>query len=545
VDKLKGERMKGRLRRLVLVGLAVLVAGSLSGSAAASLSRRVGASIPLLRVGCLGQVSTLDTYKGGGGCASTLIDLGVENLMRAGPNGTVEPWLAQSTTTPAANVLVYHLRHGVRFWDGSELTSADVVNSMNYARSPKFYGKTVYEAIKTIRATDRYTVTVTFKHPDPTWGSYSTNWTWIFEKKFQDGHKATMGNPGVLMVGTGPWRFDSLDPTSGAELSANPDYWGGKVKIAHISFRFFADETSLALAFRSDGLDSYLDVKNTTGFKAAAGSHVDLVSSPGGAFNFIGFNSRLAPWSDVHVRRAIAYAINKPQLIKVSGTPATPAPTFITPESLRLIAPPAEVANLLRSVATYPYSLAKAKAELAKSAYPTGFSATVDSENTSFGNYLDLTQAIAGQLSKIGIKLTVRGVTDAVWSDEAFGKQDNPKGLIVASAGIGTDPSVDPHYFLTSKFIPPAGANFANYDNPAVDALITAGEAAAGHNPKRFAIYTKMLKIITADEPYIPLFRQKVTVALAHKFIWTNPAATIGYYGYYGSAPWALSIRPR
>jgi peptide/nickel transport system substrate-binding protein len=60
----------------------------------------------------------------------------MEHLRHYGPNGKLEPELATSVTQPNAATYVYHLRHGVTFWDGIEMTSADVVNSINYLRAP-------------------------------------------------------------------------------------------------------------------------------------------------------------------------------------------------------------------------------------------------------------------------------------------------------------------------------------------------------------------------------------------------------------------------
>ena len=56
-------------------------------------------------------------------------------------------------------------------------------------------------------------------------------------------------------MGTGPWELDSFDPTTGAEMSANPNWWGGKVPIQHISVKVFSNETSLELAMRAGEID--------------------------------------------------------------------------------------------------------------------------------------------------------------------------------------------------------------------------------------------------------------------------------------------------
>ena len=74
----------------------------------------------------------------------------------------------------------------------------------------------------------------------------------IVSSKAAKGAVSSDFDSGKATIGTGPWKFDSLDPTSGMELSANPDWWGGKVEIKHISVKFFADETSMAVKASDD-----------------------------------------------------------------------------------------------------------------------------------------------------------------------------------------------------------------------------------------------------------------------------------------------------
>ncbi len=112
----------------------------------------------------------------------------------------------------------------------------------------------LFSSVKSIQATGTYTVTVTLAHPDASW-RYSPAYADIFEKKFAQDHSGTFGKPGVLVMGSGPWEVDSLDPTSGAELSANPHWWGGTVPIQHISVKIFSSPTSEALAFRAGDVD--------------------------------------------------------------------------------------------------------------------------------------------------------------------------------------------------------------------------------------------------------------------------------------------------
>jgi peptide/nickel transport system substrate-binding protein len=157
-----------------------------------------------------------------------------ERLLRIGPDGQAEPWLAQSVTQQSPTVYVYHLRHGVQFWDGTEMTSADVVNALDYARLPTTYIGTSFTNVATITATDKYTVVITLKRPDASWLPTLGTVGVIFEKKFQQKYGAKMGQPGVLEMETGPYEPQSFDPTTGVELTANPHYWGGPVPVQHV-----------------------------------------------------------------------------------------------------------------------------------------------------------------------------------------------------------------------------------------------------------------------------------------------------------------------
>lgn len=97
--------------------------------------------------------------------AGVIDKLALDNLMTFGPGGKLVPDLATSMNQTSSVTYVYHLRHGVKFWDGAEMTSADVVYSLDYWNKP---GSQVgfSTSIKTIKADGHYTVVVTLGHPD-------------------------------------------------------------------------------------------------------------------------------------------------------------------------------------------------------------------------------------------------------------------------------------------------------------------------------------------------------------------------------------------
>jgi peptide/nickel transport system substrate-binding protein len=207
----------------------------------------------------------------------------------------------------------------------------------------------------------------------------------------------------------------------------------------------------------------------------------------------------------------------------------------IVPDRLRTIASAAQVKALLMSLPQYPYDLAKAKAEMAKSKYPNGFSASTDM--IDFGNFVNLDQALGADVKKIGINLTVNVVDVGKWLNEIYGENGRTYGWDLDSLGGGPP---DPGYFvgfeLGSKNVVAGGSNEANYLNPVVDTLLKEGITATS-NAKRFGVYSKLLQIVGTDVPYIPLFVTDNTVALANGFSW--PTFSNEYY----REDWPLQLK--
>jgi peptide/nickel transport system substrate-binding protein len=528
-----------KLRTLAAIALGLVAVGAVAAAplAAAPESAQVQ-TIPLVRVGLAGSISTLDASKPGAGCGACAasLDNGLETMLIVGHGGVLKPWLARSVTQPNLTTYVYHLRPGVKFWDGTELTSADVVNTWNYLRAPKASTAYTYAAVKSIKAPDPSTVVVVLKHPDPDWAWDTTNdQTAVFEKAFQHAHKTTYGQPGTLVMGTGPWIPTSLDPTTGIDYKANPHWWGGPVAIQELQFKFFSDENSEALAFRSGAIDVTFRVDNPAAFVAAANTKLRL-NTPSLAELTFGMNVNAAPWNDIHVRRAVAYAVNRAGLVHADGGYASPLETIILPQQLRVIASASQVQSLLGSLPQYPYSLARAKQELAQSKYPNGFTFELDAP--PYANIPTIDQALAGELAKIGITAKVVNVSFAKWDNEITG----PKAKKPASTGgffFFPDPS-DANVMLGSQFNE-AGqcCNVANYTSPTMDALLLAGTSTTSA-AKRFAVYKKILKQVATDLPYVTLFTPAYPMALSDKFTWPG----FDVFSVF-SPSWPLQIRTK
>jgi peptide/nickel transport system substrate-binding protein len=510
-----------------LASIALLVSGCAQDSASTAHGSDV---IQHLSVGLtFGETSVDPAQNSGGGSMFGAF----EGLYQYGPGGTLVPDLAVSQAHPSPTVYIYHLRRGVKFWDGSAMTSADVVNSLEWEAKPANSTSDYLTSMKTVTADGPYTVVVTLSAPNAAWNVELAAVGFIFEKKFQEEHPKTMGQPGVLAEGTGPFEIKSLDPTSGLELTANTHWWDGKVNIKHVSIKFFSNETSQDLAFRAGEIQVAFP-SLVRSFTSITG--VGVKSVPALSEGYFGMNVNLPPWNNLYVRRAVAYALNKQAIIAANGTPGAAVNDLIPPSELDLIAPAAQVSALLKSLPSYPYSIAKAKAELAKSPYPKGFTATT--LTTSFSSYQPVNEVIAYDLKQIGINLVPQTLSvDNFFTVTAAAKQKLPAVYINCNTAAINDPTSFPSFILGQDNIS-AGYNFANYANSSVDALITQGIQTTDP-AQRFAIYSKMLKILATEVPYVPLYVQDYNVGLAPQYTWPTFSAQ------WLLVPFELGIRPK
>lgn len=474
----------------------------------------------------------------------------MEPLIWVTPAGKPRPWLARSVTQPRPTTYVYHLRRGVKFWNGNEMTSADVVNSLKFHGAPKSALAHLFTNVRNIKAADRYTVVVTLKAPDVSWPYNLTKTLVIFEKKFQQQHKATFGKPGTLVMGTGPWKIDSLNPATGAEFSANPRWWGGKVDIQRISLKFFADETSMALAFRSGEIDTANLVFNVNAFASTAGARV--VSAPDRGFTgarvliapstlgvTLGMNTIQSPWNDVHVRRAVAYAINRRDIIKASGLPAGPRVTFMPVSSMYQLASRSTVRAALKKIPSYPFDLERAKQEMANSAYPNGFSAEFNT--TPFGGYPDMAQVVAAQLAKIGINLKVNSLELGRWFPLIAGEKRGVSGIQFTAGCCATaDPDEVLKNYLGRDNARQGGFNSADYTPPALEPLLKRARRTLDPK-KRFAIYVKILNTVAIDVAYLGIADGVLADGISSKVVWRPFGGSVARRW----GPWPLDIKAR
>jgi peptide/nickel transport system substrate-binding protein len=195
---------------------------------------------------------------------------------------------------------------------------------------------------------------------------------------------------------------------------------------------------------------------------------------------------------------------------------------------LRTIGTPSQVSTLLSSLPQYPYDPAKARQELAESAYPHGFTATTE---TDPGIDANVVQVIAAELQKVGITLKVDQVTFTQYINDYNG----PVGgnMYGPEYAASPDPSILPSYILGGSVV---AGDTAHYESGSVNALLAAG-LATSDPARRLSIYRQVLTDVAADVPYVVLYSLNAYTALSTKY--TLPPFSV----YPAFTSWALHLK--
>jgi peptide/nickel transport system substrate-binding protein len=540
------------LKRLTAGGAALTLPGVLAacgGSSSSSKTLTKGGSAPaseqeieLIKWGIAGDVQNVFLPSSADIPTIYVTNAALESLLAIDDNGRLIPSVAESWNQPDATTYVYNLRQGVKFWNGDPVTADDVVWTLQYQTDPKNASQlnTYFSSIKSIEATGPMQVTIKLVAPEATFrwipGTYFAQ---IVQKKFYEAHKKSIGTPGVLTMGTGPFKFTKLVPGSEVVLERNDLYWGTKPRVKKLIITPIPDDSARLLAMRSgqiDGAGLYsVPVSQAAQWSSIGDVHVNYQTSL--QVGVFGMNNQRPPWNDVHVRRAVAWCTDGAGLVKgLWGGYGQPANAMPPPALWKGLLPDDEVKRRYAALTTYSLDLAKAKAELAKSAHPKGFSATMVYANTDtqLGN---ATQALAANLAKIGIKLNVKEIPVDQWNAMLVGPKSAIDSIAATLGADYNDPGENIYLNFQSKFATNGEYNFVNIKNAQLDAMLDHAHALNATDPKRYDALFAIMEFVAQQVPMVYVWWNDTAQALKSKYVFEglNPWTWI--------QPWASRIK--
>lgn len=452
-----------------------------------------------------------------------------EGLVAPDSTGKLVGALAESWTHPTPTTYVYTLRTGVTFSDGSPLTADDIVYSVGVSKDETLSPNTAYYWANVDKAekTGENEVTISLLSPDVAfeWGPCAANAMWVTAERFVTAAGGEIGTPGALLTGTGPYKVTSFEPDKGVELERVDTYWGGKAPVKTVKIEFIPEETTRLLARKSGDIDMAVSISLDQEGQWADTENTDVLFAADRSFVSIDFNTAVEPFDDIHVRKAIALCCDRATYVeKLINGHGEVASALTVPQQIEAVVGDA-AREQLAAVYNLPFDVEAAKAELAQSKVPDGFSVKVG-VSSSAPQVSQFFQALAATTKEIGITIEVEEMPVEQW----YGTIGSPDwGLAYMWYFNATgDPAELISWFL-------AEGNPASYVNEDVAALLQQQREEADP-ATRVDLIIEAQRLAMEDIPYVPLWWGEAATAI-------NSAYTVDSFGSYTLlSPWTTRI---
>ena len=390
-----------------------------------------------------------------------------EGLVKPDADGNLIPAVAERWEVSDDQLTyTFHLRPGVKFHDGSEVTAMDVAWSIDKAMQSGNW-----KALDNIDAIDIGSdyVSVVLKAADSDFLSYMT--LAITPEDHADG-----ADP----VGTGPFKFISRAAQQNLVLERFADYWGEGAKVDKVTYQIYENAEALVMALKSGAVDICAHLTATQANQLT--ESFDILEGTMNLVQAVYLNHAYEPLANETVRKALCYALDREQVFDVvADGHGTAVGSSIYPNFRKYFLP--ELADL------YPHDTEKAKAMLAEAGYPNGFDMSI-AVISSYQPHMDTAEVVVEQLRAIGVNAEVVPMDEATWADQVY-KNRQFQPTINGLAAKNTTASD-----MLARFVSTNGKNFVNYNNSEYDALYAQAQACTD-DAQQTAIYKQLETMLT------------------------------------------------
>jgi peptide/nickel transport system substrate-binding protein len=438
-----------------------------------------------------GEPDQLDPQKTSAYFSFEVLENVFDTLVEPDENLQMRPALAESwEVSPDQLIWTFHLRKGVTFHDGSLFTADDVVYSYRRIIDQQLTNADKFSAVTGVTALGPATVRITVKQPTP---NLLTNlggfkgMAIVARKNTESGQIAT--HP----VGTGPFAFVSQKSGDSITLKANPAYWAGAPKVSGVTFRFISEPSTALSALQAGEIDWTDSIPPQRVAQLKGDDSLRLAMTPSNDYWYLALNEARAPWNDVRVRQAIAYAIDRDSIVQATSYGTAVANQLAIPKGNPWYTP----------YDTYSRDIDKAKDLLREAGtVPKNLDMLV---TTEYPETVTAAQIIADNLAPLGISVNIRTVDFATWLDE----QNSGHFDMLMMGWLG---NIDPDDFYYAQHHTNGTSNAQKFSNREVDRLLDAGRVETNRDA-RADDYAKAATIIADDVSYIYLYNPSVTQA--------------------------------
>ena len=476
--------------------------------------------------GTIGEPSILIPMLAGDSASHNIAGLVYNGLVKYDTDLSVIGDLAESwDISKDGLVITFHLRKGVKWADGVEFTADDVMfgyKTIIDEKTPTAYSED-FRQVKKAEVLDRFTFRVTYEKPFApaltTWGSLI-----ILPKHLLEGKDITKTDFARNPIGLGPYKLSKWVPDQELILGSYKDYFEGRPYIDRYIYKRIPDPATMFLMLRAGEIDmmgltplQYTKQTETDYFR----KNFNKYRYPAFQYTHMAFNLKHPWFKDRRVRQAIAYAIDKSELVDVVlfglGSPATgpyvPNTWPYNPEVKKYDYNPENARQLLKEAG---WEDTDGDGLLDKGGRPFKFTVFTNTGNKLRENTATIIQ---WKLAQIGIKMEIRKLEWSTFINQFIDKKRFE--AVILGWSISLDP--DQYDIWHSSKTREKELNFISYSNPEVDELLEKGRRTFDINERKKA-YFRIQEILAEEVPYIFLYVPDATVIISARVRGIKPS---------------------
>jgi peptide/nickel transport system substrate-binding protein len=485
------------------------------------------ANAKTIRIGNQGDALSMDPHSLNESLQLSVTGNVYEGLTGRGKDLSLVPILATAWKQTSATVWRFELRKGVTFHDGTPFTADDVLFTFSRAAGDGSDMRSYTNEIKEVRKVDSHTVDIETKSAFPILPEV-VGTLYIMSKKWSEDNQATkpvdrrkgIENAASFRAnGTGPFRVRERQPGIKTSFARNGNYWG-KIdgNVTEVIYTPIGNDATRVAALISGEIDVMEPVPVQDIARVNASANARAMQGPELRTIFLGMDQKRDellyssvkgknPFKDKRVRQAFYQAID------IEGIKRTVMRGASTPAAL-MVGPGINGfdANMNKRL---PYDIDAAKKLMTEAGYPNGFEVTMNCPNDRYVNDGEICQAVAANLSRIGVKINLQAETKGTYFPKIL-RRDTSFYLLG-----WTSSTYDSHNPLNSlmRCVDDKGAgqfNLGAYCNPKVDEL-TAKIQSETDKPKRQAMIAEAFKLHADDIGHLPLHQQALAWGVSKK----------------------------
>ncbi len=494
-DRLDPASRRQFIRGALRLGLGAIAAPALveALSACGQLGIGGGATLKTLTWSRGDDLRTQDPQAISGLMEGTIARVLYDPLVDTDAKGNLVNVLATDwSMAPDGMSYTFKLRSGVKFHDGSDFNADAVVFTFDRLLSnPTFQHASAFKGVlqKTVKV-DPLTVRFELAKPDP--GLINS----FGEPILSPAAKQKYGDEFYKQIGgTGPFKFKSWTQNERWIGEANKEYWlKGFVKLDQYVFRSIREEATRIAALQNGEVDVIDNLSGDQADELGKDSNIQIVRSPGTSNIEITFNVRRDPFKNKDARWAVAYAIDRTNIVKNITKSGTVVGASIPPNT------PGHSPELWAKLT--PYDMGKAKELFAKAGLKAGTPISFKMNPAWFPKLKETGEYITAQLNELGFKVTLQFLEPGAYTDA---RKSGDFDLAIQEIGRAFNPGPNLKIIIGDS----AFGNFYKEVNPDILKLIDAANTELDPK-KRDEAYRKIDALLADDLPEFPLYQREI-----------------------------------